>query len=143
MRFIVWTHLGPFCYYVKLGANRADLVQLMEKFVQQSRVGIFCNEGTQFKSLDFSQRRCLIHCCTLNSCSGVFRNVLVHLRQFRYCMKLGANRAELVQLMQKFVQRSPVGIFWYEGIRSMPLNPKLMIWCVLLFGRIWDHFVTT
>ena len=41
-------------------------------------------------------------------------------------MKLGANRADLVQLMEKFVQQSRVGIFRNEGTRSMPLNPKLM-----------------
>jgi len=41
---------------------------------------------------------------TLNSCSSVFRNLWVHLEPFHYYVKLGANRAELVQLMQKFMQ---------------------------------------
>jgi len=45
-------------------------------------------------------------------------------------MKLGANRAELVQLMQKLMQRSRVGIFRNEGTRSIPLDPKLMFLCV-------------
>ena len=45
-------------------------------------------------------------------------------------MKLGANQAELVQLMQKFVQRSRIGIFCNEGTRSVPLEPKFMFWCV-------------
>ena len=92
-------HLGPFHYCVKLGANRAELVQLMQKFVQRSRVGIFHNEGTRSISLN------------LNSCSGAFRNIWVHLGTFHYSMKLDAKLAELVQLMQNIVQRSRVRIF--------------------------------
>ena len=34
----IWVHLGPFGCLTKLGAKRAELVQ---KFVPQSRVGIF------------------------------------------------------------------------------------------------------
>ena len=60
----------------------------------------------------------------------MFRNVCVHLGPSRYCVKLGANRAELVQLMKKFVQRSRVRIFRNEGTRSISLNPKLMFWCI-------------
>jgi len=45
-------------------------------------------------------------------------------------VKLGANRAELVQLMQKSVQRSRVGIFRNEGTQSIALNLKLMFWCI-------------
>ena len=89
---------------------------------------------------NFSQRRHPIHCWTLNSCSGAFRNVSMHLRPFCYCMKLGANRAELVQLMQKFVQWSRIWIFCNEGTRSIPLDPKLMFWsvskCLGAFGTI-------
>ena len=40
---------------------------------------------------------------TLNSCFGAFLSVRVHFGPFRYCTKLGAKRAKLVQLMQKFV----------------------------------------
>jgi len=61
---------------------------------------------------------------------GVFLNVWVFLLPFCYCMKLGANQAELLQLMQKFVQRSRVGIFRNEGTRYIPLDPKTMFWCV-------------
>ena len=39
-------------------------------------------------------------------------------------------RAELVQ---KFVPRSHVRIFQYERTRSIPVDPKLMFWCVLLY----------
>jgi len=41
--------------------------------------------------------------------------------------KLGAKRAKLVQ---KFVPRGRVGIFRNERTRSIPLDPKLMFWCV-------------
>ena len=47
--------------------------------------------------------------------TGVFCNVWVHLAPFRYCVKLAANRAELVQLMQMFVQQNCVRIFPNEG----------------------------
>ena len=40
----VWVHLEPFCYYTKLAAKRAKLVQLMQKFVPRCLVRIFCNE---------------------------------------------------------------------------------------------------
>jgi hypothetical protein len=38
-----WVHLGPFGCLTELGAKRAELVQ---KFVPQSRIGIFRDEGT-------------------------------------------------------------------------------------------------
>ena len=37
---------------------------------------------------------------------------------------------QLVQLMQKLVQRRLVRIFRNERSRSTPLDPKLMLWCV-------------
>ena len=48
-------------------------------------------------------------------------------------MKLGAKRGELVQLMQKFVPQSDIGIFHNERTKSTPLDPKLMIRFVLLY----------
>jgi len=45
----IWVHSGPFGCLTKLGAKRAELVQ---KFVPQSRVGIFRNERTRSTSLD-------------------------------------------------------------------------------------------
>ena len=115
---MVWVHLGTFRYCVKLGANWAELVQLMQKFVQRSRVGIFRNEGT----------RSILW--ILNSCSYVFRNVWGAFAPIRYCTKLGANPVQLVQKMQKFMQQSGVEIFRKEGTRSIPLYPSLMFWCV-------------
>ena len=73
----------------------------------------------------------------------MFRNVWVHLGQFRYCTKLGAKWAELVQLMQKFLPRSRVGTFRYERTRYTPWDPKLMFLLhFVMFGCIYDYFVT-
>ena len=54
----------------------------------------------------------------------------MHLEPFRYCIKLAAKCAKLVQLMQKFVPRCLVRIFCNEHSRSTILHPKLMFWCV-------------
>src|SRR6185312_14042276 len=58
-------------------------------------------------------------------------------------MKLGAQRAELVQ---KFVPRSRVGIFRNERTRTTQLDPKLTFWCVLYsfgaFGTVWLPYET-
>ena len=51
-------------------------------------------------------------------------------------MKLGA---KLVELVQKFVPRSCVGIFRNEHTRTTPLDPKLMFWCVSYY---FGAFVT-
>ena len=45
---------------------------------------------------------------------------------FRYNMKLSVKRVELVQLMDKFVPISRIGIFRNEHTRSTQLDPKLM-----------------
>jgi hypothetical protein len=45
----IWVHLGPFGCLIKHGAKRAEIVQ---KFVPQSRVGIFHNERTRSTPLD-------------------------------------------------------------------------------------------
>ena len=79
-----------------------------------------------------------LHYWTLNSCFGVFLSIWVHLEPFRYCTKLAAKRAKLVQLMQKFVPRCHVRIFHNEHSRSTPL--KLMFLCVsfrsCVFGTV-------
>ena len=98
----VWVHLEPFCYYTKLAAKRAKLLQLMQKFVPRSRVGIFHNDAPD------------PHHWTLNSCFGAFLSVWVHLEPFCYYTKLAAKHAKQVQLMQKFVPRCLVRIFRNE-----------------------------
>ena len=67
---------------------------------------------------------------TVNSCFGKFHSVCVHLLSFRNYIKLDAKQDELVQLMQKYVPESHVGIFCKERTQSTPLDPKFMLWCV-------------
>jgi len=76
---------------MKLGAKRAEMVKLMESFVSQSRVGVFRNERTRFTPL-YPKLMFLCVC-----------SVWVNLGSFHYCTKIGAKRAELVQLLQNFV----------------------------------------
>ena len=67
----------------------------------------------------------------------------MHLGPFGCLTKLVAKRAELVQ---KFVPRSRVRIFYNECTRSTPLDPKLMFWCVSYhlgaFGTVWLPYET-
>ena len=95
----VWVHLGMFCYDIKLGAKWANLVQLKQKFVPQSLARNSQNECSRSTYW------------TLSSCFHAFLSIWVHLGPFRYHAKLKAKRAKLVQLMQKFVPQSHLGIF--------------------------------
>ena len=67
---------------------------------------------------------------TLDSCFGMLHSVWQHSRSFRNFLKLGAKRGELVQLMQKFVTRSHIGIYHNKRTQSAPLDPRVMFWCV-------------
>ena len=78
----IWVHLGPFSCLTILGAKRAELVQ---KFVTQSRVGIFHNERTRSTPLDPK----LMFSCILYYL-GLFGTIVC-------LMKLGEKWAELVQ----------------------------------------------
>ena len=124
----ICVHSGLFGCLTKLGAKRTELVQ---KFVPQSRVGIFHNEHTQSTPLDPKLR---------------FWCVLYYLGAFgtvRLLTKLGAKRAEVVQ---KFVPRSCVRIFRKERTRSTPYYSKLTFWCVshylVAFGTVWLPYET-
>ena len=70
------------------------------------------------------------HHSTLNSYIGVFCTVWLHLRPFCYDTILYAKRVEILQLMQKYVPRSRVGIFRSERSQPTPIDPNLMFWCV-------------
>jgi hypothetical protein len=60
-------HFAPFSYRMKVGAKRAELVPLTDKFAKRCCVGISCNERTQ--STPVAQ----------NSYFGLFRTVwLLH-----------------------------------------------------------------
>src|SRR6185295_1401024 len=66
----------------------------------------------------------------LNSFFGAFLSVWVHLEPFRYCTKLGAKWANLVQLMQEYVPQSLIRISRNGRSRSTQLDPKLTFSCV-------------
>ena len=116
-------HLGPFGCLTKLGTKRAELVP---KFVPGCRVGIFRNKHTRSTPLD---PKLTFWCVS---------TIWVHPGPFGCFTKLGAKQVELVQ---KFVPRSRVGIFLNERTRSTPMDPKLMFWYISYylgaFGAVW------
>ena len=111
----IWLHPGPFGCLMKLGAKRAELVQ---KFVHDVASEFFATNTSGPPHW------------TLNRCFGVFHTSWVHLGPFGFLTNLGAKRAELAQ---KFVPRSRVGIFRNERTGSIPVDPKLLFWCVLFY----------
>ena len=121
-------HSGPFGCLIKLGGKRAELVQ---KFVPQSRVGIFRNERT--RSNPFGPK--LTYWC-----------ISYHLGASRTVWLPHETRWKMGRLVQKFVPQSRVGIFRNERTRSAPLDPKLTFWCVLyhsgVFGTVWLPYET-
>ena len=112
----VWVHLGSFRNCMKLSAKWVELVQLLQKFIPRSHVGIFHNDRNHW---------------TLYQCFGAFRSIWVHLGSLRNCMKLVAKHTELVELIQKFVPRSRIVIFRNQRTPSTQLNPNMMFRCVL------------
>ena len=105
----------PFGCLTKLGAKRAELMQMFEP---RSCVRIFRNERTRSTPLD---SKLMLLCVSLYL--DVFGTVWLP-------TKLGAKRVELVQLIQKFVLWSRIRIFRNERTQSTPLAPKLMFRCV-------------
>jgi hypothetical protein len=99
---------------MKLGAKWAELVQLMQKFVSQSRVGIVRNTSTQSIPLDTK----LMFWC-ISQCLGAFGIIL--LLHETWC-KMGRTGAIKV----KFRALSRVGIFQNERTRFTPLDLKLI-----------------
>ena len=87
----VWMYFGLFRYCTKLDTKQAELVQLMQKFVPRSCIEFFRTNAPDPPHW------------TLKSCFGASRRVWVQLSMFRYYMKLGGKRVDLVQLMHKFV----------------------------------------
>ena len=117
-------HLGLFGCLTKLGAKWAKLVQ---KFVPRNRVGIFPNERTRSTPLDPKLTFCF-----------VFHTIWVHSAPFDCLTKLGAKRAELVDLRVtksrwNFLQQKhpihPIGPFTHVLVSFVPI------------GCIWDHYV--
>ena len=114
----VWVHLGSFRNCIKLGAKRGKLVQLMQKLSREVMTGFFSTNTPNPPWWN------------LNKCFSLFHSISMHLGSFRNCMNVGAKRGELVQLLQKFVPRSHVGIFRNERNQSTPLDPIPMFRCV-------------
>ena len=108
----IWVHSEPFGCLTKLGAKRAELVQM---FVPRIRVRVFRNERTRSTPLDPKLTFWCVH------------TIWVHSGQFGSLTKLGVKQAELVQ---KFVPRGCVRIFHNEHTRSTPFVPKLTFWCI-------------
>ena len=125
----VWVHLAMFRYYTKLGAKRVELVQLMHKFVPWRHLEFFATNAPD-----------PLH-WTLNSCIATFRSLwVVHFGLFRYCTKLDAKRVELVQLMQKFLPRSPTRILSQRMHPIHPIGPSTNVLLRFIpFGCIWDR----
>ena len=121
-------HSGPFGCLTKLGAKCAELVQ---KFVPQSRVGIFRHESIRSTTLDPK----LMFCC-----------VLYYLGAFGTVWLPYETRCKTAELVQKFVPQSRVGIFRNERTRSTLLDTKLTFCCVLYyfggFGTVWLPYGT-
>ena len=96
-------HSGPFNCLTKLGAKRAELVQ---KYVPQSRVGFFRNEGTRSNPCDTK----LTFWCV--------RSIWVHSGLFGRLTKLDAKRAELMQksvpriMSEFFTTNAPGPPYW-------------------------------
>jgi hypothetical protein len=127
MFWFVSFHLGAFWTVSLLHetwCNSAKLVQLMQMFMHDVVLEFFATNAPDPQHW------------TLNSCFGAFLSVWRHLELFCYCLKLDAKRANLVQLMQKFVPRCLVRIFCNERSRSTPLDPKLMFGAFL---SVWVH----
>src|SRR6185503_1110433 len=114
----ILVHFGSFHNCIKLDAKHTELVQLIQKFMTRSHVGIFLDKRTQ---------------STLVDSKLMFRSVSQYFSVFGIvcnCMKLVAKHTVQVQLMQKFVPRCHVKIFCNERTQSTPLDPKLMFRCV-------------
>ena len=121
-------HSGPFGCLRKLRGKWAELVQ---KFVPQSRVGIFRNKRTRPTPLD---PKLMFWCVSYH---------WVHSGPYGCLTKLCEKP---VNLVQKFVPRSCVRIFRNERTRSTPLDPKLTFWCISYclgaFGTVWLSYET-
>ena len=65
-----------------------------------------------------------------------FRKVWVHLGSFRYCTKLRAKWAELVQLMQKFMHEVASELF---ASNARETHHGTLNSCYAAFRNVWVH----
>ena len=114
--------------FTKLGAKRVELVQ---KFVPRSRVGIFCNERTRTTPLD---TELMLWCVSfyLGACGNVWLPYETRCKTGRTSAEVRATKS-----LRNFSQRThPI----------TALDPKLTAWCVSYyfgaFGTIWLPYKT-
>ena len=116
-------HSGPLGCHTKLGAKRAELVQ---KFVPQSRFGIFRNERTRSTPLEPKLMFWYVS-YYLGAFGTVWMPYEIRLKTSRTRAKVRATKSR-----RNFSQRTH---------RSTTLDPKLTFWCVLYylgaFGTVW------
>src|SRR6185369_15467619 len=121
-------HLGPFSCLTKLGAKRAELVQ---KFVPRSRLVIFRNERTRSIPVDPKQ---------------MFWCVIFYLGALRTVWLRYETRCKMGRTNAKVRAPSRVAIFRNERTRSIPVDPKLMFWCLLFYlgalRPVWLRYET-
>ena len=121
-------HSERFGCLTKLGAKWAELVQ---KFVPQSRVGIFDNERTRSTPLDPKL---------------TFWCVSYHLGAFGTIWLPYETRCKTGRTSAKIVPRSRVEIFRNERAGSTPFNTKLTFWSIPYhlgaFGIVWLPYET-
>jgi len=121
-------HLGTFGCVTKLGGKRAELVQ---KFVQRNRVGIFRNDCTRSSPLD---PKLMFWCISyyLDAFGTVWLSCKTRCKTGRTSAKVCAMKSR-----SNFAQ---------ERIRATPLYPKLIFWPVLFylgaFGIVWLAYKT-
>ena len=122
---------GIISLMLKLCVKRAELVQLMQKFVPRSRVRIFHNKRTWSTPLDPK----LTFWC-ISYYLGASGTVWLPYE----------TRGKTGRKVQKFMPRSRVRIFRNERTRSTPLDPKLTFWCISYylgaFGTFWLPYET-
>ena len=119
-----------FHYGSKLGAKRAEVMQLMQKFVPRSHIGIFRNKRARSTHW------------ILNSCFRVFLSVWVHLGLCGCCIKLGAKWAECGAIIAKVRATKSHRNFSQRTYRVHPIRPQTdVLVCFILFGCILDSLV--
>ena len=119
-------HLVPFGYHTKLGAKWAELVQ---KFMQRSRIITFRNEHTRLTPL--GPTHVLVR-FVLFGCIWYHLVALQNSAQNRRGTKVCAMKS-----CRNFSQQTT---------RSTPLDPNIMFRCVSYyldaFGQVWLHYNT-
>src|SRR6185369_11373426 len=120
----IWAHLGPLGCLTKLGAKRAELVQ---KFVTQSRVGIFHNERTRSTPLDSKL---------------MFWSILYYLGAFGTIWLPYETRCKMGQIRAKVRATKSRRNFLQRTHSMHPIGPKTHVLARFVqFGCIWDNLI--